>query len=287
MKLLIDASVLKGPETCPIGFVTGLYEMKKIGIPYGTNMTAGNYPLITIFANEGIVPEQAESGEYILSFANNSFILDPGKITISDFTEVARMLMPQRRAEKTRITKETEISVKVNLDGSGEHEISTGIGFFDHMLCQIARHGNIDLQIQCKGDLHIDEHHTVEDTGILLGETILTALGDKRGIKRYGYMVPMDDCIAACAIDLGGRISLSYTAKFRRERIGDFPVELAEEFFRALASGMRSNIYLKVKGKNEHHKIESLFKAFAKSLNEACRMDERAGTNLPSTKGVL
>ncbi|MGE5364956.1 MAG: histidinol-phosphate transaminase [Bacteroidota bacterium] len=192
-----------------------------------------------------------------------------------------------RSAEKRRKTKETDIAVKVCLDGSGKSDIKTGIGFFDHMLDQIARHSNIDLYVSVKGDLNVDEHHTVEDTGITLGETLLEAFGDKRGIMRYGFFLPMDDSIARCALDVGGRTYLNFNCKFKRNRVGEFPTELTEEFFRALASGLKANIYLKAKGKNDHHKIEGLFKAFAKSLNGALQYDARNKNGLPSTKGLI
>jgi len=155
------------------------------------------------------------------------------------------------------------------------------------MLEQIARHGNIDLTLKIEGDLHVDEHHTVEDAGIVFGDAFLKALGDKSGIKRYGFLLPMDDCIAKVAVDLGGRPFLNFKVKFDREKIGEFPTELVEEFFRAVSISMKSNIYIRAKGKNEHHKIESIFKAFAKTLNEALRIDERNRSGLPSTKGVL
>jgi imidazoleglycerol-phosphate dehydratase / histidinol-phosphatase len=192
-----------------------------------------------------------------------------------------------RTASVKRKTKETEITVDVSLDGQGEANISTGIGFFDHMLEQIARHGNINLSIKTKGDLHIDEHHTVEDTGLALGMAIAKALGNKSGIKRYGFLLPMDDSVAYCAIDLGGRSYLNFKCKFDRNKVGEFPTELTEEFFRAVASELKANIYIRTKGKNDHHKIESIFKAFAKALNEACRLDERNEGKLPTTKGVL
>ena len=155
------------------------------------------------------------------------------------------------------------------------------------MLEQIARHANIDLYIMVEGDLQVDEHHTVEDTGIALGETILKALGEKVGIQRYGFVVPMDDSYAECAIDLGGRSRVIFNVEFKREKVGAFPTELTEEFFQGLSSGMKANIYLKSEGKNEHHKIESLFKSFAKALNEACRLDERNKGKIPSTKGLI
>ncbi len=184
-------------------------------------------------------------------------------------------------------TRETDISVRLNLDGNGKSKIETGIGFFNHMLDQIARHANVDLTIVAKGDLHIDEHHTVEDTGIALGQAIREALGDKKGIQRYGFFIPMDESVAICTIDLGGRSYLNFNCKFNRDKVGDFPTELTKDFFRALADSMKANIFIKAKGENDHHKIESIFKAFAKSLNEAARFDERNKNRIPSTKGIL
>jgi imidazoleglycerol-phosphate dehydratase/histidinol-phosphatase len=200
---------------------------------------------------------------------------------------VAKILTSLRTSTKERQTKETKIKISVNLDGRGKSNIKTGVGFFDHMLEQISKHANLDLSVNVDGDLFVDEHHTVEDTGITLGLAISEALGDKRGIKRYGFLLPMDESVAKCALDLGGRSLLNFKCKFKREKVGDFPTELTEEFFRGLASGLKANIYLRAKGKNDHHKIEALFKAFAKSLNEALRMDERTQNTLPSTKGLL
>jgi len=193
----------------------------------------------------------------------------------------------KRIAKITRNTNETKIKISVNIDGIGKSKMATGIGFFDHMLEQISKHANIDLDIKVEGDLHVDEHHTVEDVGIALGEVLLKSLGDKKGIQRYGFYVPMDESIALCVIDLGGRFHLNFNTKFKRNNIGEFPTELTEEFFRGLASGLKANLYIKVKGKNDHHKIEAIFKSFAKALNEACRLDERNNGRIPSTKGVL
>lgn len=200
---------------------------------------------------------------------------------------VDKIISKQRSAIIRRKTKETDILIKLQLDGDGKSKIKTGIGFFDHMLEQIARHANLNLTIRVKGDLKVDEHHTVEDTGIALGEAIKKALGDKKGIKRFGYFLPMDDSIAECAIDMSGRNYLNFNCKFTREKVGDFPTELTEEFFRGISLGSMANIYLHAKGKNDHHKIEAMFKAFAKALNEACRLDIRTKGFLPTTKGKL
>lgn len=220
-------------------------------------------------------------------FSNAQIIINK-KSKIKTFADAANEVIKILRSAKVRrTTRETDIKIEVSLDGSGKSKIKTGIGFFDHMLEQIARHGNFLLNINAKGDLHIDEHHAVEDTGIALGEALLKALGTKKGIKRYGYFLPMDDSVARCALDLGGRTFLNFNCEFKREYVGEFPVELVEEFFKGLASGLKANIYIEAKGKNDHHKIENIFKAFAKALNEACRLDERTQGSLPSTKGIL
>ena len=219
---------------------------------------------------------------------NSNTILVNEKGKIDNFEKgINEILKNLRTSKQRRKTKETDIEIEVNLNGTGGSIINTGIGFFDHMLEQIAKHGNLDLKINVTGDLNVDEHHTVEDVGITLGSTLNEALGNKKGIKRYGYFLPMDESIARCAIDLGGRAYLNFKCKFNRDKVGEFPTELTEEFFRGLSSGLKANIYIRAKGKNDHHKIEAIFKAFAKSLNEACRMDERNKNILPSTKGVL
>lgn len=193
----------------------------------------------------------------------------------------------KRKAIYQRKTKETNIQIKLDLDGVGKSKIKTGVGFFDHMLEQLAKHSNINMEISVKGDLHIDEHHTVEDVGIALGEAMSNALGDRKGIERYGFMLPMDDALAQCAIDLGGRAYLSFTCKFKREKVGEFPTELFKEFFRGLSMGLRANIHIKATGENDHHKAEAIFKAFARALNNALKYDSRNKGSLPSTKGLI
>jgi imidazoleglycerol-phosphate dehydratase/histidinol-phosphatase len=196
----------------------------------------------------------------------------------------AQVTATNRKASVKRTTKETDIDIAINLDGQGVSNISTGLGFYDHMLDQLARHGGIDLSIQVKGDLHIDEHHTIEDTALALGEAFARALGDKRGIERYGYCLPMDDCLAQVAIDFGGRPWIMWEAEFKREKIGEMPTEMFYHFFKSFSDTARCNLNIKAEGTNEHHKIESIFKAFAKSIKMALRKE---GNQLPSTKGVL
>lgn len=198
----------------------------------------------------------------------------------------AFLKLASRTVTHSRNTKETKISVTVNLDGTGQARIHTGLGFFDHMLEQIARHGQLDLDIQVGGDLHIDEHHTIEDTAITLGEAMLEALGDKRGMERYGFTLPMDDCLAQVAVDFGGRSWLVWDAAFRREKIGEMPTEMFFHFFKSFSDAARCNLNIRAEGENEHHKIEAIFKAFAKAIRMAIRRDPDS-RQLPSTKGVL
>ena len=192
----------------------------------------------------------------------------------------------ERTAEVKRTTKETDIFVRLDLDGSGRCNIKTGLGFFDHMLEQIGKHGGIDLDIQVRGDLHVDEHHTIEDTALALGECILKALGDKRGIERYGYCLPMDDCLCSVALDFGGRPWLVWDAEFNRERIGEMPTEMFLHFFKSLSDAAKMNLNIRAEGQNEHHKIEGIFKAVARSIKMAIRRDI-FNYELPSSKGIL
>ena len=201
--------------------------------------------------------------------------------------KIAELLFAgERIAEVKRKTKETDIYVKLNLDGSGKTDISTGLGFFDHMLEQIGKHGMMDLTIHTKGDLNVDEHHTIEDTAIVLGECLLKALGDKRGIERYGYCLPMDDCLCQVALDFGGRPWLVWDAEFHREKVGEMPTEMFLHFFKSLSDSAKMNLNIKAEGANEHHKIEGIFKALARALKMAVRRDIYH-FELPSTKGAL
>jgi len=193
---------------------------------------------------------------------------------------------PPRKISHERNTNETKIKVELNLDGSGKSDIKTGLGFFDHMLDQVARHSGINVSIHCEGDLHIDEHHTIEDVALAFGEAMLKALGDKRGIERYGFLLPMDDSLAQVAIDFGGRNWLVWDADFKREKIGEMPTEMFYHFFKSFTDASKSNLNIKAEGTNEHHKIEAIFKAFAKSIKMAIRRDP-LNNSLPSTKGVL
>lgn len=191
-----------------------------------------------------------------------------------------------RKATLIRKTNETDIRIDIDLDGTAQSSISTGLPFFDHMLDQIARHGGIDLSVKTVGDLHIDEHHTIEDTGIALGEAFLKAMGNKLGIERYGFSLPMDDCLAQVALDFGGRNWIVWEAEFKRENVGNLPTEMFFHFFKSFSDGAKCNLNIKAEGENEHHKIEAIFKAFAKCIKMACKRDVN-NMRLPSTKGLL
>lgn len=204
-----------------------------------------------------------------------------------DWDQIAEFLMQRNRyAQVRRTTRETDISVSISLDGKGTSNISTGIGFFDHMLDQIARHSGCDISIQVKGDLHVDEHHTIEDVALSLGEAFRTALGDMKGVQRYGFALPMDESRATVLIDFGGRSFFRWKAVFRRERIGEFPTEMFPHFFRSFADAARCNLHITALGENEHHKAEAIFKAFARAMGMAVRKD-RLKNYLPSTKGKI
>ena len=205
----------------------------------------------------------------------------------NDWEKIYEFLKLSNRVGKThRKTKETDIEIELNLDGTGESDIKTGLAFFDHMLDQLARHGQMDLKIKVDGDLEVDEHHTIEDTAIALGEVFAEALGSKLGIERYGFCLPMDDCLAQVAIDFGGRNWLVWEADFKREKVGDMPTEMFHHFFKSFTDGAKANLNVKAEGTNEHHKIEAIFKSFAKAIKMSVKQDTEKMI-LPSTKGML
>jgi imidazoleglycerol-phosphate dehydratase/histidinol-phosphatase len=233
-------------------------------------------------------------------FINDETHLGTGEITVkrdeldsiisletNDWENIYNFLkLKDRQAEIHRKTNETDIQIKLNIDGTGKGDIKTGLSFFDHMLDQLARHGQMDLEIKVDGDLEVDEHHTIEDTGIALGEVFLNALGNKLGIERYGFCLPMDDCLAQVALDFGGRNWLVWEADFKREKVGDMPTEMFHHFFKSFSDGAKANLNIKAEGINEHHKIEAVFKAFAKAIKMAIKRDVEKMV-LPTTKGIL
>ena len=235
-------------------------------------------------ANSYVIGDRETDRLFAENIGCKSLILGRDGMTWDKVAEI--LFAGERVAEVSRTTHETDIYVKVGLDGSGKCDVGTGIGFFDHLLEQIGKHGMVDLTVRARGDLHVDEHHTIEDTAIVLGECLLKALGDKRGIGRYGFCLPMDDCLCSVALDFGGRPWLVWDASFRREKIGDMPTEMFIHFFKSLSDSARMNLNIKAEGDNEHHKIEGIFKAFARSLRMAAGRDIRNFV-LPSTKGVL
>lgn len=235
-------------------------------------------------ANSYVIGDRDTDRQMADNLGCKALILGQDGITWDKIAEI--LFAGERVAEYKRKTNETDIYVKLNIDGTGKCDISTGFGFFDHMLEQIGRHGMMDLTVHTDGDLNVDEHHTIEDTAIAIGECLLRALGDKRGIERYGYCLPMDDCLCLVAIDFGGRPWINWHVDFHREKIGDVPTEMFFHFFKSLSDAARMNIDVRAEGTNEHHKIEGVFKALARAIKMAVRRDI-FHYELPSTKGML
>lgn len=257
---------------------------------------AGSYVIGDRLTDMELARNLGARGIYI----NNQTNLGTGEVTTSEedlqaviaweghsWKEIFEFLaLPSRQVSHTRKTGETEVEVVLNLDGSGRSDIRTGLSFFDHMLDQLARHGQLDLYLRTRGDLHVDEHHTIEDTAIALGSAFSEALGDKVGIERYGFCLPMDDCLAQVSLDFGGRNWLVWEAPFHREKVGDMPTEMFMHFFKSFSDSARANLNIRAEGQNEHHKIEAIFKAFAKAIKMAVRRDPEKRI-LPTTKGML
>ena len=284
-KIFVDTSFpeenlpTRKPKTGMLeGYFTGEYDLKNSYV-IGDRITdvelAKNLGCKAILINEntGII-ESNGLAEYCA-------------LQTTDWDRITEFLFAGERTSRIESkTKETEILVELNLDGTGKSVIDTGLKFFDHMLDQIGRHSGIDLKIHVKGDLEVDEHHTIEDTAIALGEALLQALGDKRGIERYGFTLPMDDCLCSASLDFGGRAWLVFNAEFKRDYVGDFPTEMFLHFFKSLSDAARMNLNIKAEGENEHHKIEGIFKAFARAIKMAKNRDIY-NFQLPSTKGKL
>ena len=235
-------------------------------------------------ANSYVIGDRETDAQLAENLGCKALILGRDGMTWEKITEI--LFAGERKAQVRRTTKETDIDIRLNIDGTGKCDISTGLGFFDHMLEQIGKHGMMDLYIHTRGDLHVDEHHTIEDTALALGECLLKALGDKRGIERYGYCLPMDDCLCQVALDFGGRPWLVWDADFHREKIGEMPTEMFLHFFKSLSDAAKMNLNIKAEGQNEHHKIEGIFKALARVLKMAVKRDIHH-FELPSTKGML
>jgi imidazoleglycerol-phosphate dehydratase/histidinol-phosphatase len=254
-----------------------------------TEYLTGNYDL----AHSYVIGDRSTDIELAKNLGTQAIFLgsapmEEAALVTKSWDDIYEFLrLPARKATVQRNTSETDIKINLNLDGTGKCNIQTGIHFFDHMLEQLGRHGGTDLDILVKGDLHIDEHHTIEDTALALGEAYLKALGDKKGIYRYGFLLPMDDVLAQVAIDFGGRPWLVWEAEFKREKIGEMPTEMFYHFFKSFSDTAKCNLNIKAEGNNEHHKIEAIFKALARAIKMAVKRDLQALNQLPSTKGVL
>ncbi|PIQ08044.1 MAG: bifunctional histidinol-phosphatase/imidazoleglycerol-phosphate dehydratase [Ignavibacteriales bacterium CG18_big_fil_WC_8_21_14_2_50_31_20] len=261
---------------------------RKPGIALLSKYISGDYDLANSYViGDRITDVQLAKNLGTKSIYLNKDINNGATHTTLDWDEIFdEIKRDYRTANIVRKTKETVIEVELNLDGKGKHSINTGLHFFDHMLAQLSQHSLCDINITAKGDLEVDEHHTIEDTAIALGEAFLSALGDKKKIERYGFMLPMDDIIANVAIDFSGRSWLQWKVKFKRELIGDVPTEMFSHFFKSFSDAAKCNLYIKAKGENEHHKIEAIFKAFGRSIKQAVSKNT-SNADVPSTKGII
>lgn len=295
MKLWIETDALEGSDTTLLwkGALFGLNYLRRFGHYCSFNVADLSEAQQKLIHNEELATEsfKKKEADFIVKSQEKQLLLKEAKgesRLFDDWMELsAAICFPSRKADYHRETSETDITVQLNLDGSGKAAVETGLGFLDHMLEQIAKHGLIDLSVQCNGDLNIDEHHTIEDVAIALGTTIAKALGHKRGINRYGFSLPMDESAATVLLDLSGRPYLVFEGTFNREKVGDFPTEMVEHFFYSLAVNLRATLHITVKGDNDHHQIEACFKSFARCLRSSISRNERNLHILPSTKDLL
>ena len=276
-----DQSPNRKPRTGMLtGYMEGDYDLKNSFV-IGDRIT--DIELAKNLGARGIM----YGGEGMKEALSKRGLSEHTSLVSDDWDHIYRFIRSDmRRSKVKRVTGETEISVELSLDGEGRTEISTGLGFLDHMLEQLGRHGGVDLMVKATGDLNVDEHHTIEDTAITLGEAFLEALGNKRGIERYAFVLPMDDALASVAMDFGGRPWIEWQVEFKRERIGDVPTEMFFHFFKSFSDAARCNLNIKATGNNEHHMIESVFKGFAKTIRMAVMLDTDSNL-LPTTKGKL
>lgn len=294
MNLHIESSALSGSSENVLapGALYGLKTLAENGYLLSWDGSGLSVHQAKLLENEGIVNSAFDKADGHIKKNGGFLFFETGNQIVEKKNDwvslVGVILFPTRKASLERKTKETDIAIRINLDGSGRSKISTGLRFFDHMLDQIARHGLIDLELICNGDLEVDEHHTIEDTAIALGEVIRKALSEnKAGIQRYGFVLPMDEAQATVAMDLSDRPFLRWNVVLKREYIGDFPNEMLEHFFYSLAMNAKATLHVTADGKNEHHVVESIFKGFAKALRFSISRTERTKGILPTTKGMI
>ena len=302
MRIQIHPDALRGQSEDLLwsGALYGLKRLQQMGHEVYFNASSLSDRQQKLLQNEGIASTMPENEEQDENPDDTDLLVNvaEGKLTAirrgnliwteDDWTALSeRILFPKRSASHQRKTAETDVTLQVNLDGTGKSSIDTGLDFLDHMLDQLARHGLVDIELTCDGDLEVDEHHTIEDVAIALGEVIGMALGDKVGIQRYAFALPMDESQSQVVLDLSGRPYLVFEGEFRREMVGDLPTEMVEHFFYSLAMHLKATLHIKVQGKNDHHKIEACFKGFARCLRAAVSRSERNLNILPSTKDLL
>lgn len=295
MNIWISVNALAGTTDTLLwsGALYGLQRLQQLNHKIGFTPDALSGQQRELLSNEQIKPHsfEPESADLLINARESRIQATAGTELVEQadnwITLSQKICFPTRKASLERKTAETDIAIALNLDGTGQSEISTGLAFFDHMLEQIARHGLVDMTLSCDGDLEVDEHHTIEDVAIALGETINKALGNKVGIQRYAFVLPMDETLASVALDLSGRPYLKFDAAFKREKVGDLPTEMVEHFFYSLAIHLKATLHISVKGKNDHHKIEACFKGLARCLRASVSRNERNANILPSTKNLL